>query len=77
MRRGEVCYHCRFWLGAGPREKGPKGQCRRYPPVVTDRAPAGSWPTTGQNDWCGDWQRAVGRAAAAEEPGTLYDEFQG
>ncbi|HYE51563.1 MAG TPA: hypothetical protein VEB20_18330 [Azospirillaceae bacterium] len=77
MRRGETCYNCRFWVGFGVRERGPKGQCRRYPPVVTGRAPAGAFPTTLTTDWCGEWQRHAARAAApSEEQGsTLYDEL--
>jgi len=60
MRRYETCYHCRYWLGFGPRERGPKGQCRRFPPVVTSRAPDGDFPITQTTDWCGEWQRDVG-----------------
>ena len=79
MRRSNVCYTCQFWVGFGVRERGPKGQCRRFPPVVTDRAPAGSFPTTLTTDWCGEWQRhAAGRAeppATEEAGGNLYDEL--
>lgn len=78
MRRGDTCYTCRFWLGHGVRERGPKGNCRRFPPVVTDRAPAGSFPTTNFTDWCGEWQRnaGIGDVAPAEMGGaTLYDEM--
>lgn len=77
MRRGETCYHCRFWLGSGPREKGPKGRCRRYPPVVTDRAPGGTWPVTNQGDACGEWQSMLVRrdAEPAPDDGNLYDDL--
>ncbi|QJE71702.1 hypothetical protein HHL28_07230 [Aerophototrophica crusticola] len=79
MRRGDSCYTCRFWLGHGVRERGPKGTCRRYPPVVTDRAPGGTFPITLSTDWCGEWHRHQG--LRADSPGeqdpapTLYDEL--
>lgn len=66
LRRSDICYSCRFWVGGGVRERGPKGQCHRYPPVVTDRAPGGCFPTTLSSDWCGEWQRETGRYE--EEP---------
>ncbi|MDR3517759.1 MAG: hypothetical protein P4M00_18295 [Azospirillaceae bacterium] len=61
-RRLDNCYSCRNWIGFGVRERGPRGQCRRYPPVVTDRAPFGAFPVTNSADWCGEWQRHVGRS---------------
>lgn len=82
VRRTEICYSCRFWLGGGIRERGPKGQCRRFPPVVTDRAPQGSFPTTDSTDWCGEWQRlaqsAQGTVSGVQQrgtEGTIYDEL--
>lgn len=79
MRRGDNCYSCRFWVGHGVRERGPKGSCRRFPPVVTDRFPSGATPITNFTDWCGEWQRnAVIREAPEQEmPGgsTLYDDM--
>lgn len=74
VRRSDNCYSCRFWLGGGVRERGPKGTCRRFPPVVTDRAPAGTFPTTLSTDWCGEWQRHA-PAASALDDNTLYDEL--
>lgn len=78
MRRGDNCYTCRFWLGHGVRERGPKGNCRRFPPVVTDRCPGGAFPTTNFTDWCGEWQRHAGiRDTAGDEDSgeTLYDSL--
>ncbi len=77
MRRGDNCYTCRFWLGHGVRERGPKGNCRRFPPVVTDRSPAGSFPITNFTDWCGEWQRHGGLRDSADAVGetTLYDQL--
>jgi hypothetical protein len=65
VRRYETCYYCRYWLGEGIKERGPKGTCRRFPPTVTSRAPLGAFPTTLATGWCGEWQRSVGRDAAA------------
>jgi hypothetical protein len=80
VRRADTCYTCRFWIGHGVRERGPKGDCYRFPPVPTDRAPAGSRPITLLTDWCGEWQRHAGdrdaEPMAAETAGkTLYDEL--
>ena len=63
IRRSDTCYYCKFWIGQGVRERGPKGSCRRYPPVVTDRYPEGAFPTTLSTDWCGEWQREHGAAS--------------
>ncbi|CAK0770305.1 conserved hypothetical protein [Azospirillaceae bacterium] len=58
-KRYETCYTCRYWIGQGVRERGPKGSCRRYPPVVTNRHPEGVFPISLSTDWCGEWQRAL------------------
>ena len=79
VRRADVCYSCKYWVGHGVRERGPKGDCHRYPPVPTDRAPNGSFPITLMTDWCGEWQRHVGERGPAENEvvagPTLYDEL--
>lgn len=69
LKRYDTCYHCRFWLGFGVRERGPKGQCRRYPPTITPRTPEGDFPTTQSTDWCGEWHRDIGRR---EEPAETF-----
>ena len=63
IRRSDTCYYCKFWIGQGIRERGPKGACRRYPPVVTDRYPEGAFPITLSTDWCGEWGREQGGLA--------------
>lgn len=79
MRRGDNCYSCRFWVGHGVRERGPKGDCRRFPPVVSDRFPFGAMPVTNFTDWCGEWQRNMGARDLTEPegpgPSTIYDEI--
>lgn len=65
-QRFDTCYTCRHWLGFGVRERGPKGQCRRYPPMATSRSPGGSFPVTNLTDWCGEWQRATGHAVHSD-----------
>lgn len=76
MKRVDSCYTCRFWEGQGVRQRGPKGVCRRFPPVVTSRSPDGRFPITLSSDWCGEWKRDVGQTVAAE-PGdrTIYDDL--
>jgi hypothetical protein len=63
--KSRTCYFCRYWIGEGVRERGPHGECRRYPPVVTARHPDGKFPRTVSTDSCGEWQRMA--AAATEE----------
>lgn len=79
VRRSDNCYSCRFWVGHGVRERGPKGDCHRYPPLVTDRFPAGAIPTTNFTDWCGEWQRNSGTREvpepAASGNANLYDDL--
>jgi hypothetical protein len=66
MKRNDNCYTCRFWVGFGVRERGPEGNCLRYPPTVTPRHPKGQFPVTKVTDWCGEWQRAgMGEAEEA------------
>lgn len=66
-RRNDTCYFCCFWIGQGLRERGPKGVCRRFPPVVTSRRPDGAFPVTLSTDWCGEWKREHGTTAATPE----------
>ena len=58
------------------RQRGPKGTCRRFPPVVTPRDPDGRFPITLSTDWCGEWKRDGGPAPAADER-TIYDDMDG
>ena len=60
------------------RQRGPKGTCRRFPPVVTPRDPDGRFPVTLSTDWCGEWKRDGGQAPAAgdAEARTIYDDFE-
>jgi len=80
-KRIDTCYHCFFWEGRGPRGRGPKGTCHRYPPAVTPRDIDGRQPTTGTGDWCGEFRRDVGAAVAADEEAgsarTIYDDLIG
>lgn len=80
-KRIDTCYHCFHWEGRGPRGRGPKGICHRYPPVVTQRDVEGRQPTTETGDWCGEFRRDVGEVAADEPAGgaerTIYDDLIG
>lgn len=52
------CFTCRFWLHLSPQANG---ECRRYAPITSN------WPTTGMDDWCGEWAEAIDAAAAEAE----------
>ena len=60
------------------RQRGPKGTCRRYPPVVTPRDPDGRFPITLSTDWCGEWKRDGGAPIGSGDPDgrTIYDDFE-
>jgi cytochrome c len=45
-KRPDTCYTCHYWEGQGIRQRGPKGVCRRYPPVVTPRHNDGRFPVS-------------------------------
>jgi hypothetical protein len=79
QRRSDNCYSCQFWAGHGVRERGPKGDCHRFPPTITDRAPQGAFPITLMTDWCGEWVRHKGQRGVdeADSGPTLYDEMPG
>ncbi|NYZ12080.1 hypothetical protein HL658_05925 [Azospirillum sp. RWY-5-1] len=79
MKRTDTCYTCRFWEGLGMRGRGPKGVCRRFPPVVTPRNPDGRFPLTLTTDWCGEWRRETGQAGAETDTRdrTIYDDLTG
>ncbi|WP_029006995.1 hypothetical protein [Azospirillum halopraeferens] len=75
MKRTDSCYTCRFWEGQGVRQRGPRGTCRRLPPVVTSRSPDGRFPVTLSTDWCGEWKRDIGQPGAGDpDERLLYDE---
>ena len=42
-----TCATCRWW-----QQLTAVGQCRRYPPAVASQV---RLPTTGPNDWCGEY----------------------
>lgn len=78
MKRLDTCYACHYWEGHGIRQRGPKGTCRRYPPVVTPRDPDGRFPVTLSTDWCGEWKRLPAQAAATDgDARTIYDDLGG
>lgn len=72
-KRPDTCYTCHYWEGQGIRQRGPKGVCRRYPPVVTPRHNDGRFPITLSADWCGEWRRAIAQAAAPASD--EYDDY--
>jgi hypothetical protein len=42
----EQCGTCWYWI---------ERKCRRYAPRPSDNAGRASWPTTDENDWCGEY----------------------
>ena len=57
----ERCDNCKFWWRGRPTRVPILGQCRRYPPRITDSQPdidhSVRWPITiGERDWCGEWK---------------------
>lgn len=48
------CETCRFMYTGGPFDRS-YGQCRRFPPVVTERDPT-CFPEVRDADWCGEYQ---------------------
>jgi len=63
----KLCRSCMFWEV----ERSAFGKCRRLPPVASnelendDEPFAGQiynafWPTTFEEDWCGEWKSAEG-----------------
>lgn len=51
------CDTCLHWKPMKDPDAGRaiKGQCRRGPPTVMDRAQDGVWPITLRTEWCGEW----------------------
>ena len=57
----KTCETCRFWDKKDFRSTEDKGQCRRYPPVVTlegieGMRLTGDWPFTFKTNWCGEFE---------------------
>jgi hypothetical protein len=48
----ESCSNCRFWK----KKTSLNGFCCAHPPVRVD-AGLSSFPTSGADTWCGEWQR--------------------
>ncbi len=55
--RDHTCSNCRFWeIGTRSEPEGPMGGlCRKYAPRDCEMF---TWPSTYENDWCGEHQPA-------------------
>jgi hypothetical protein len=68
MRRAETCFSCRFWndqeeMRDGDGELWRQGECRRRAPTQSvtigihpPLPETGLWPTTLDEDWCGEFE---------------------
>ena len=63
MGKATVCENCKFWIETGGTDEGLVGECRRNSPSPITSAGAtdgsvhmASWPTTAQEQWCGDYE---------------------
>ena len=52
-----TCQACAFY-------HAEKSQCRRYAPQPQATSANAVWPTTGSNDWCGDFKAKDAAKAA-------------
>lgn len=58
------CVDCRYWQPS--QSERSKGQCRRRAPVLAEppspyeKNPMRIWPSTRDNDWCGDYAMRPG-----------------
>ncbi|MBX3747306.1 MAG: hypothetical protein KF833_18510 [Verrucomicrobiae bacterium] len=64
-----TCEHCRWWH-EWPQQPNPKrrfGECRHSRPVLASMTNGSGvvskWPSTGHQDWCGDFMPRTGAAA--------------
>jgi len=73
--RLERCETCRWW----DREDSMVGICHRRAPLpwhdFDDAPPASWWPTTNENDWCGEWTPADSAANLFPEDRAKWEEF--
>lgn len=73
--RTEACASCRFWLKVDWLVDMPSrrwGMCRRYPPSDKfeddeNDMEMGDWPSTWDDQWCGEWQPLAHNAAQHKE----------
>lgn len=57
------CENCRWWSGNAINDILPiYGECRLSGPKP-DGEGAAIWPSTGSDDWCGQWRTKDDRAA--------------
>lgn len=51
-----VCENCKFWRQGG--DDPNLGLCRRYAPrpALDEEEPIAWWPTTANEEWCGEHQ---------------------
>lgn len=53
------CRHCRWWRD-GYSSWDNSGECRRYPPIATERHSRGgdraAFPRVTASDWCGEFR---------------------
>lgn len=72
MKEINRCGRCRFWKVWTNKHDEPDGTglgwCRRYPPNIPNDSlvtiierpgdnPSAAFPTTGEDEWCGEWVR--------------------
>jgi len=64
MQDCNSCQTCRFWIKLDLLVDDTNrawGECRRYPPIQKfedneNDMEMGDWPSTWDNQWCGEWQ---------------------
>ncbi len=55
-RKGQDCKNCGYWeeWQESRRDLKEWGYCHRHPPMWSNAE--WSWPTTDEDEWCGDWE---------------------
>lgn len=53
-KEDRYCENCRWWHDPRSFSIVMGGECHRYPPTFVPLVDP-SWPTTKNDDWCGEW----------------------
>ena len=63
MEKTNVCENCKFWNETGGTDAGLVGECHHHAPspIILEGAVDtimrfAAWPSTAQNQWCGDYE---------------------
>ena len=83
MEKENVCENCKSWNETGGTDEGLVGECHRNSPspISLNGSPdsgvrMAAWPTTAQDQWCGDYEIRPMGAKEAQEHMAIIEKME-